>query len=386
MTPLRCARVPLESRPMNDARAMFPVTANWAYLNNAHRGPLSVPARAAVDEYLDTLMLNGVAAWEDWHKVWQATNAAFADFVGAPHGSTQFLANASDAFSRVTLGLDWRKGDHTVVPEFDYPGVARAVLDLKRKGVNVTLVKARADGLLTADDLLNALAPETRLLAASWVDFRTGCKLDVSRLAAECRERGVFCAIDAVQAVGAIPFNVAQVGADAMTFASRKFLNGLDALGALYVRPESMHLLTPHTQGVYSVAKPYDFDALEQPLAETTRRFQLGAPAMPQVYALRAALELQVQTGRKRIAESIGALAAMIRELADKHGVEHLDADWPEGSRSHIVALRTPDDTLPGRLRDAGVSAALRTGVLRVSPHWYNNAQDVGRLFEVLGK
>jgi cysteine desulfurase / selenocysteine lyase len=367
-----------------DPQALFPVTAGWAYLNNAHRGPLSLPARAAVDDYLDSLMRDGVTAWQDWHEVWKAANQVFADFIGAPHGSTQFLANASDAFSRITLGLAWRKGDHAVVPEFDYPGVARAVLDLRRRGVDVSLVRARADGLLTADDLLNAITPDTRLVAASWVDFRTGCRLDVARLAAECRARDVFCAIDAVQAIGVIPFSVAQVGADAMTFASRKYLNGLDALGTLYVRPEAMHRLTPHSLGVYSVEKPYDFDTLDQPLADSARRFQLGAPPVPQVYALKAALELQASVGRTRIAEAANALAAEVRRQADEHGIERLDAAWPEASRSHIVALRTPDDTLPERLTAARVSAALRSGVLRVSPHWYNRPEDVGRLFEVL--
>jgi cysteine desulfurase / selenocysteine lyase len=371
---------------MDDPRSLFPVTRRWAYLNNAHRGPLSVPARAAVDGYLDSLMRDGVTAWAEWHEVWKQTNATFADFIGAPRGSTQFLANASDAFSRVTLGLEWRKGDHAVVPEFDYPGVARAVLDLRRRDVDVTLVRARADGLLNADDLLNAITPRTRLVAASWVDFRTGCRLDVAKLAGECRAREVFCAVDAVQAVGVIPFHVAQVGADAMTFAARKYLNGLDALGALYVRPESMHRLTPHTLGVYSVERPYDFDALEQPLADRARRFQLGAPAVPQVYALKAALELQANAGRQSIAEAVRGLADEVRRQADEHGIERLDADWPAESCSHIVALRTPDDTLPDRLKAAGVSAALRTGVLRVSPHWYNTPEDTGRLFEVLSQ
>ncbi len=374
---------------MDDAtrNRLFPATAELAYLNTAFRGPVSAPAAQAAKDYIDTLSRRGVTAWEDWQRTWDDTHDAFAGFIGAKRIEVQFLANATDALTRITLGLDWKEGDEAVVYERDYPGVVRPLLDLRRRGVSVKLAPERENGLRSADDLLGAITPRTRLVAASWIDFRTGFKLDAAALAAGCRERGVFCVIDAVQALGAIPVDAPAIGADAMTFAARKYMNSLDALGALYIRADAIERVTPHSRGTYSVQHPFDFERMDQPPADGARRYMLGAPAMPQVYAFQAAMKLQVEHGRETIHAATEALAQQTRDMARKAGVKTFGDDWPHG-RSHIVSIRREgalgDEGLAARLTAAGVAASVRSGILRAAPHWYNTAHDLERLFEAL--
>jgi selenocysteine lyase/cysteine desulfurase len=367
---------------------LFPATAELAYLNTAFRGPVSTPAAQAAKDYIDTLSRRGVTAWEDWQRTWDDTHEAFAGFIGARRANVQFLANATDTLTRITLGIDWKAGDEAVVYERDYPGVVRPVLDLRRRGVIVKLVPEHENGLRSANDLLGAISPRTRLVAASWIDFRTGFKLDVAALAAGCRERGVFCVVDAVQALGAIPVDVNSIGADAMTFAARKYMNGLDALGALYIRTDAIEQIAPHSRGTYSVQQPFNFDVMDQPPADGAMRYMLGAPSMPQVYAFQAAMKLQVEHGRENIHATTEKLAAQTREMANEAGFKAFGDDWPEAGRSQIVSIRRTgdlaDEGLAERLSRAGVAASVRSGILRVAPHWYNTAQDLERLFEAL--
>ncbi len=367
---------------------MFPVTTEWAYLNTAFRGPVSAAAAEAAKGYIDSLSRRGVTAWQEWQQTWDDTHAAFAAFIGADRGEVQVLANATDALTRITLGIDWKPGDHAVVYERDYPGVVRPLLDLRRHGVQVTLVPERENGLRDVADLLNACTPATRLVAASWIDFRTGFKLDAAALAAGCRERGVFCVIDAVQALGAIAVDARAIGADAMTFAARKYMNSLDALGALYIRADAIERITPHSRGTYSVQQPFDFERMDQPPADGARRYMLGAPAMPQVYALQAALELQRDAGPQAIQKATAELAAQTRALAAAAGYRTFGDDWPQGGLSQIVSIRRfgrlADERLAERLTQARVAASVRSGILRVSPHWYNTRNDLERLFEAL--
>lgn len=371
-------------------RELFPVTAEWAYLNNAFRGPVSTPAAQAARGYIDGLSSRGVTAWADWQRTWDDTHAGYAAFINAQPDEVQLLPNATEALTRVTLGIDWRAGDEAVVFERDYPGVVRPLLALRRFGVTVKLLPEAPDGMRRPADLLAAITHRTRLVCASWVDYRTGIKLDVAELAAGCRGRGVLCAIDAVQAIGALAVDVKAVGADAMTFASRKYLNGLDALGALYVRKDVAEALTPYSLGTYSVEKPFDFDRVEQPLAPGARRFMLGAPAMPQVYALQAALRLQREIGAATIHEQTASLAAEVRRRAKHEGFAAFADNWPAECQSHIVSLRTGIKLavagLAERLESAKAAASVRQGILRVSPHWYNTQADIDRLIHVLGE
>lgn len=368
--------------------ALFPVLGRMTYLNTAWRGPISAPAAEAARRYIDDLSQRGVTAFDDWQSTWNDTRAAFAGFVGADVDEVQFLANATESLSRVTLGIDWRTGDHAVVPERDYPGVARPVLDLRRRGVQVTAVAPRADGSMPAVDLLAAITPRTRLVAASHVDFRTGYLIDAASLAAGCRARGVLCVLDMVQSIGQVAIDVQAIGVDFATFDGRKWLNALDTLGVLYVRRESLGALTPHTLGLYSVPKPYDFETPDQPLAEGAQRFQLGAPAMPQVYAMQAALRLQVELGPERIRARVAELAAETRAMAKAHGFDAIGHDWPAGTHSGITTLKRTGKLatsgLAGKLAAANVAASARQGILRLSPHFYNISADLERLFDVL--
>lgn len=367
---------------------LFPVLGHLTYLNTAWRGPISTPAAEAAKGYIDDLALRGVTGFDDWQKVWYAARDEFAAFVNAQPAEIQLLPNATEAFARIALGIDWRAGDHAVVPARDYPGVARVLNDLARKGVELANVPTRPDGSVPAEDLIAAINPRTRLVAASHVDFRTGYRMDAAKLAAGCRARGALCALDSVQGVGSVPVDVKQWGVDFATFEGRKWLNGLDTLGVLYVRAESLHALTPHTLGTYSVPSPYDFETPNQPLAQGAQRFQLGAPAMPQVYALRAALKLQLELGPARIIARVAELNHELRNMATRHGYGVIGNDWPAENQSGIVSIRREgklaDVGLGAKLAAGKVAASARQGILRVSPHYYNDNADLKRLFEVL--
>ncbi|MBK8206978.1 MAG: aminotransferase class V-fold PLP-dependent enzyme [Planctomycetes bacterium] len=373
---------------ISNSRSLFPVTADWAYLNNAYRGPISLPAAAAAKAYIDSLCTRGVTAWADWERTWEDTHSEFAAFIGAARDEVQLLANATDALTRVTLGLDWQPGDHAIVYLRDYPGVVRPALDLARRGVQVTTLPEPENGQRSVQSFVDAITPRTRLVAASWVDFRSGFKLDVAGLARACRARGVFCAIDAVQAIGANAVDAHALGADALTFASRKYLNGLDSIGVLYIRADAIDKVAPHSRATYSVPRPFDFNAVEQPHADGARRYMLGAPAMPQVYALQAALKLQRETGPAAIHAATAKLAQETRERARAAGFATFGDDWPDESRSQIVSIRRQgklaSEDLADRLTAAKVAASARQGILRIAPHWYNTSADLQRLFAAL--
>lgn len=372
----------------SEREKLFPVLANHCYLNTAWRGPISRPARDAVVNYTDGLLNHGVTKWDEWSDTFNETRSMFAEFVGADSDEVIFLAHATDAFSRIVLGVDLHEGDEVIVPLRDYPGIVRPLLALRARGVIVHLVPCRDDGSMPAEDLLAEANDRTRLIAVSHVDFRTGYRADVLQLCRECRKLGILSAIDFVQSVGALPVDVHETGADFATFACRKFLNSLDTLGVLYVRGKSMDAIKPHVMGTHSVVEPFNFDKVEQYAAPGTKRFLIGAPAMPVIYSLRAALKLQNGFGRNAIGERVLGLSSAIRAEAHNRGFRCLGDDWTGPNRSQIICLiresRLADEGLKKEMEDANVAVSVRQGILRVAPHYYNNEQDITKLFDAL--
>ncbi len=366
---------------IDDARDLFPVLQNSTYLNTAWRGPLAKPIQAAVEHYMSDLASRGVAAWDDWHAEFDTTRALFADFVGADSDEVIFLANATEALSRVTLGLDWNAGDNVVVVRGDYSGVTRPMSELARQGVSVNWVEPNHDATVSVQSILDRVDANTRMVAVSHVDFRSGHRIDIEALGQKLRERGVLFLVDCVQSVGALPIDLHAVDCDFATFASRKWLNGLDTLGLLYVRRGSLDTLTPHTRGVYSVAEPFDFDTIDQPHAEGCQRFMLGAPAMPQIYALHAALKLHLEIGVLAIHAQVAALRDHAVGEARELGYSVLAAESGAG----ITSLRVPDpDAVVERLSAQNIMASVRGDVLRLSAHYYNSESEIDRALSAI--
>lgn len=366
---------------------LFPATRHLVYLDTAYRGPLCKPARLAAEEYLRAVSERGSLEIARYIELLNNCRKRLATVFNARPDEFVFLANATDAFSRVTLGIDWREGDEVVAPENDYPGVLRPLLDLRRRGVKLVLVPARDDAVF-AEQLLAACTPRTRLIAASHVNFRTGFCLDVSTLCAGAKKQGVLTAIDFVQSAGCLQIDFGALGVDFGTFAARKWFCALDTLGIFYVREEALNKLTPHTLGLFSVAEPHNFEALDQPLAPGARRFMLGAPPYIQIAAFDAASALNARLGMAVIEERVRGFGKALRDGAKAATIPCIGESWPAQSQSPIVCLRRAgklaDEMLGPRLLEKGIVASVRKGIVRISPHWFNTETDIDKLFDAL--
>lgn len=366
---------------------LFPATRKLVYLDTAYRGPLCKPAREAAEEYLLSVSERGSLEIQRYIELLNNCRKRLANVFNAKPEEFVFLANATDAFTRVTLGIDWREGDEVVAPENDYPGVLRPLLDLRRRGVKLVLVPARDDAVF-AEQLLAACTPRTRLIAASHVNFRTGFCLDVSTLCAGAKKKGVLTAIDFVQSAGCLQLDFGALGVDFGNFAARKWFCALDTLGIFYVREDALNRLTPHTLGLFSVAEPHNFDALDQPLAPGARRFMLGAPPYIQIAAFDAALELYQRVGTAEIERGVRGLGRATREGAKTAKIGCMGERWRAGAQSPIVCLhregKLADESLGPRLLEKGIVASVRKGIVRISPHWFNTVTDLQKLMHEL--
>ena len=153
------------------------------------------------------------------------------------------------------------RGRHVVTSITEHKAVRDTCRHLETRGTRVTYLKPGRDGVVTPEQVLAALTPETVLVSLMWVNNETGVVQDVERLAPQLRERGVLLHVDAVQAVGKLPIDLRQVPIDLLAVSAHKAY-GPKGMGALFVRKKPRARLAPqmhgsgHEQGMRSGTLP----------------------------------------------------------------------------------------------------------------------------------
>lgn len=124
---------------------------------------------------------------------------------------------------------------HIVTSVFEHHAVLHTCAALEKEGFEVTYLPVSREGLLTAQQVADAIRPDTALVSIMYANNEIGTIQPISAIAAVCREKGVLFHTDAVQAVGHMPINVREQGIDMLSLSGHK-LHAQKGIGALYVR------------------------------------------------------------------------------------------------------------------------------------------------------
>ena len=124
---------------------------------------------------------------------------------------------------------------HIVTSVFEHHAVLHTCAALEKEGFEVTYLPVSREGLLTAQQVADAIRPDTALVSIMYSNNEIGTIQPISEIAAVCREKGVLFHTDAVQAAGHVPINVREQGIDMLSLSGHK-LHAQKGIGALYVR------------------------------------------------------------------------------------------------------------------------------------------------------
>ena len=363
-----------------DFRDLFPVTRNVVYFNHAALGPLSVRAYEAMEQHARDQREFGALHWREWYAECDRLRAAAGRLIGADPREIAILKNTSEGLSFVAEGLRWREGDNVVTTALEFPSNWTPWKHVERRGVEVRL--ANAPTVAAIEPLVDQ---RTRVVTVSSVAFHNGFTADLDAIGDLCARRNILFCVDAIQSVGVLPMDVRRTKIAFLAADGHKWMCGSEGCALFYVAAEHRDKLEILENGWTNIDRRGKFILSPTDLLPDSRRFEAGSLNTNGIYGLRAAIELLLEIGVEVIAERALAVA--------KHLVEGLESiGWGVATRpiaSPIIGATPPavERTLlqwHRYLEENGVVCAPREGMLRFSPHFYNDEAEVDRVIELL--
>lgn len=288
----------------------------------------------------------------------EATRRALARLLGiSPPERIVFTLNATDALNMALKGL-LRPGDHVITSSVEHNSVTRPLRALAEQGVQVTKIPCFGDGVVDVEALARAFCPNTRLVVLTHASNVAGTLQPVAEVARLAHAAGALFLVDGAQTVGAIPFRVADLGADLLAFSGHKGLLGPTGTGALYVGPGVD--LRPVREGGTGTSSELDVQPLDLP-----HRLESGTPNTVGIVGLGAALEYLERRGVEDIrAHEVALMRVLREELREVPGLRLYGPEDPArcaGALSFTLPGLEPAEI--GAILDAWFDVAVRPGL-----------------------
>jgi selenocysteine lyase/cysteine desulfurase len=368
--------------PLPAQRELFDIPDDVAYLNCASLAPL---LKAAVEAGAAALARRA-GPWRitsaDWFTDAEERRALLARLAGVDPDGVALVPATSYGLAVAAANLTARPGQRVLVLADDYPSNWYTWRRFAgRTGAEVVAVERR-DGRSWGEAVVDALDERTAVVAVLAVHWTDGGAVDLAAVGARAREAGAALVVDASQALGAMPLDLAAVRPDYLVSVGYKWLLGPVGLGYLYVA-ERHRDGVPLEENWISRLGSEDFAALtayQDRYQPGARRFDVGQRTAFEttpmaVAALRQLLDWEVP----RIAATLGRLTGRIQREVEAIGLRLTSGDRVP----HMLGIDLPDHArraVAGALAEAGVHVGVRGSSLRVAPHLWTTDSDVERL------
>lgn len=321
----------------------------------------------------------------------------YARFLNCKGSDIAFGSSASQMFSIMSAGLPVKTGDNVVVMDDSFVTIPYAFQCREQDGLEIKYAKY-TNGGISAEELCASTDANTRVIAVNHVEGSSGFRMELEKIGAFCKERGIYLTVDAAQSAGAMALDVERMNISFLAGTDYKWLCHYRGFGFSYVSPALREYLIQRSAGWASELERFNAAKMKLDLHPDARRYEMGGLHNSGVYCVRLVIEHYLELGKEDVQNYILDLVAYCYKKADDCPFTSLVYRFAPKNQSGIVVLRVPGKyrLSTRQLKERGIIAPVNGGSLpdrgapnsdysiRLGIHYYNNKEDIDKLFAAI--
>ena len=380
---------------INRVREQIPLLQSNVYLDNAGAGPPPQSVHKAMQSFLDEWRDHG-EKWEEWLLEIVETRELFARLINSTLEEVACVPNVTSGLAAIASALPNKSDQNIVVSELNFPTNVYLWHAMKERGlISEVRVLGAKNGQIPLADFESAIDDKTAAVSLDYVSWINGCKENIPKITEITHSHGALMLVDAFHAVGVTPVDVRKLGVDVLTCGMYKWLMGPHGTAFLYVKRDIIDQLEPSVVGWHGISdsviarvlkkqaifgRPFDLSRVVP--ADDATRFEWGTWSVITVAGAKAAIEFTLHYPPEERAPLIERLTERLVDGLIKKG-KRVTSPLEKERRSGIVTFEVTDAAkVAQRLQRDKVIVAPRANTLRISPHFYNNGQEIDVLLE----
>jgi cysteine desulfurase/selenocysteine lyase len=364
----------------------FSLKPGLMYLNHAAVGPWPARTAEAIRHFATENETCGAQHYLDWIKTETGLREQFTRLINAPSSDDiAILKNTSEALSFVAYGLEWKQGDNVVISNQEFPSNSIVWHSLESLGVEVREADLNSHDSPEAA-LLALVDKNTKLLSISSVQYASGLRMDLSWLGEALKKKNILFCIDAIQSIGAVPFDVQNCMADFVMADTHKWMLGPEGVTLFYCRDELREKLRLQEFGWHMLDNPTDYTSSSWHITPTARRFECGSPNMLGIHGASASVSLLLEIGLKEIEQRLLERTRFAIECIHRNkNLDLLTSIQPDRLAGIVTFNSSTSESqiLYQKLMKNNVICAARGGGVRFSPHFYTSFDTIEKAVEL---
>jgi selenocysteine lyase/cysteine desulfurase len=374
----------------------FSIAPGYTYLNAAYTHPIpkvSMDAARRAAEGRGTLP-------PPTGRQSGTPKALFAELINAKPSEIAYVSSTSAGENLVVQALDLdRRFDGNVVTDgLHFEGALLHLMELKKQGLDVRVVKPTKEYRIDFKDLEKAVDKNTRLIEVSSASMYNGFQHDLKAVCDLAHANGAYVYADIIHSAGAEPFDVRASGVDFAACSTFKWLMGDFGIGFLYAREDLLDKIRRPVMGYYQAPNLEQFYPPNLPDGEyvpVTYGFQKSATGMFEsgtltggpainVALLTSSLTYIKLLGLANIRAHRQPLIKRLQQEVPRLGFTPVTPPDSTGPNVTFARQNIGQTDIPRKLEVSRVNVRLSTHWMRLSPSVYNDMRDVERFLEVI--
>jgi selenocysteine lyase/cysteine desulfurase len=375
----------MKPETVDKARSYFPyLKKRIIYFNHASTGPITTRVKERIESFLKERSEEKIDDYYAFKDVADETKEMVGEMISCSGERIAFLDNTTNGIIWLAQGVDWKPGDRIILNDVEFPANVYPFLQLKEKGVEIDFIKS-TNGIVTAEEVIEAIQPRTKLISISFVQFLSGYRIDLEKIGKVCKEKGIIFSVDAIQGLGAVRLDIEKFNIDFLASGTQKWLLGLQGLAFLYVRKELQDKLKSAPIGWLAVKDAWNLLDFDLTTKETAERFQPGTLNNIGIYAFNSSMKLFKEFGFDEIEKQILSNSKYFIDELTKIGYDSPLLSLPEKHLSGIVSFKSENaQKIFDILSQEKIVCSLRERYIRFAPHFYNTREEIDRVVNEL--